>query len=338
MPEKKFRVTILGDGGWGTALAVVNARRKNDVHLWSVFPDYAKVLNEKRENIKFLPGVPLLPAIKISSDLKAALEFGEIIVLAIPTQFLRNVLYKLKGLDISGKIFVSVAKGIEKKTCLRPSEIIQSVLGGSLPLVILSGPSHAEEVARNIPTLVVAASKDEKAAATVQKAFMDTYFRIYVQTDIVGVELGGALKNVVAIAAGVSDGLKFGDNTKSGLISRGLFEMTRLGIRLGANPNTFFGLSGLGDLVTTCFSQHGRNLRVGRELGEGKKIKDILAGMEMVAEGVDTAESIHQLCERVGLSLPIMGEVYRILFQDKDARKAVIDLLSRDAHEEWKQY
>ncbi len=335
---KKNRVTILGDGGWGTALAVVNARRDNEVLLWSAFPEHAQVLQEKRENKKFLPGVPFPAGIRITSDLKEAVEFGDILVLAIPTQFIRNILHKLKELNFSRKIFVSVAKGIEKKTCLRPSEIVRSVLGENMGLVILSGPSHAEEVARNIPTLVVAASAKESDAKAVQEAFMDTYFRIYVQADVVGVELGGALKNVVAVAAGVCDGLQFGDNTKAGLISRGLFEMTRLGIRMGANPNTFFGLSGLGDLVTTCYSKHGRNLRVGRELGEGKKIKDILKSMEMVAEGVDSAESVKQLCDRFQLSLPILGEVYEILFHDKDPRKAVMDLLQRDAHEEWKQY
>lgn len=336
---KKFRVTVLGDGGWGTALAVVNARRKNDTVLWSAFPDYAKVIQEKRENVKFLPGVPLtFPDLKITSDLKEAVAHAEIIVLGIPTQFLRNILHKVKEVPHADKIFVSVSKGIEKKTCLRPSEIITSILGNDIRLVALAGPSHAEEVARNIPTLVVSASKDAKAAEVVQQAFMDTYFRIYIQTDVLGVELGGALKNVMAIAAGVCDGLKFGDNTKSGLITRGLLEMTRLGIKLGANPNTFFGLSGLGDLVTTCFSQHGRNLRVGRELGQGKKIKDILAGMEMVAEGVDSSESVHQLCQKVGLDIPIVGEVYQILFKDKDPKQAVIDLLQRDAHEEWKQY
>lgn len=335
---QKFRVTVLGDGGWGTALAVVNARRKNEVLLWSAFPDYAKVIQEKRENIKFLPEVPLPPELKISADLNDALAFGEIIVLAIPTQFLRNILYKIKDMPRDKKIFVSVSKGIEKRTSLRPSEIIQSVLGKSTPIVVLSGPSHAEEVARNIPTLVVVASANHNDAAKVQNAFMDTFFRIYVQTDVVGVELGGALKNVIAIAAGVSDGLKFGDNTKSGLISRGLFEMTRLGVRLGANPNTFFGLSGLGDLVTTCFSQHGRNLRVGRELGEGKKIEEVLKGMEMVAEGVDSAEALHELCKKIGLELPIMSEVYNICFKGKNAKQAVVDLLNRDAHEEWKQY
>lgn len=335
---KKNRVTVLGDGGWGTALALVNARRKNEVYLWSAFPDYAKQLQEKRENVKFLPGVTLPSEIQIGSDLREALEFGEIIVLAIPTQFLRNVLHKIKEKKFENKLFVSVAKGIEKKTCLRPSEIVFSILGPDTRLVILSGPSHAEEVARNIPTLVVAASTQEKEAIRVQEVFMDTFFRVYVQSDIIGVELGGALKNVIAIAAGVSDGLKFGDNTKSGLISRGLLEMMRLGIRLGANPNTFFGLSGMGDLVTTCFSAHGRNLRVGRELGEGRKIKDILADMEMVAEGVDSAESVNELCGKLHITLPIMNEVYNMLFNNKDARQAVIDLLSRDAHEEWKQY
>lgn len=332
------RVTVLGDGGWGTALALVNARKQNSVMLWSAFAEYAEVLRKKRENVKFLPGVPLPESLKITSDMKEAVEFGDIIILAIPTQFLRNVLHKLKDLPIKNKIFVSVAKGIEKKTYLRPSEIVRSVLGESVRLCILSGPSHAEEVARGIPTLVVVASRDPEVAREVQSVVGETYLRTYVQTDEVGVELGGALKNVVAIAAGVSDGLGFGDNTKSGLISRGLLEMARLGIRVGANPNTFYGLSGLGDLVTTCFSQHGRNLRVGRDLGKGKKIQEILGGMEMVAEGVDTAAAVYEFCQKLGLDLPIMGEVYRILFENKNPRQAVIDLLNRDVREEWKQY
>lgn len=337
--ERKTKVTILGDGGWGTALSTVAARNgKNEVLLWSAFPEYAEKLRAKRENVKFLPGISLSKDIKISADLKEAVKHGDIIFLAIPTQFLRNVLYQVKDLDIKGKIFVSVAKGIEQKTLLRPSEVIYSVLGEDLPLVVLSGPSHAEEVARQIPTLVVVASRNERDAAKVQQAMIDTFFRIYIQHDIVGVELGGAVKNVIAIAAGVCDGLKFGDNTKAGLLSRGLLEMTRLGIRFGANPNTLFGLAGLGDLVTTCFSPHGRNLRVGRELGEGKKIKDILASMEMVAEGVDTARSLNELCNKMNISLPVISEVYQLLFEDKDVRQAVNDLLNRDAHEEWKQY
>lgn len=335
---KKFQVTVLGDGGWGTALALVHARRGSETCLWSAFPDYAKVLQDKHENVKFLPGVKLPSQIKVTSDLKEAIHFGSILILAIPTQFIRNILHKLKEYDLSQKILVSVAKGIEKRTSLRPSEIVRSVLGENTRVVIISGPSHAEEVARGMPALVVAASRLESDAAQVQDALSDTYFRIYTQNDEVGVELGGALKNIIAVAAGVCDGLKFGDNAKSGLISRGLLEMARLGKQLGANPNTFFGLSGLGDLVTTCFSDHGRNLRVGRELGQGKKIKEILGAMEMVAEGVDSSLSVHELTEKIGIDLPIMGEVYNILFKEKDPRQAVIDLLNRDAREEWKQY
>lgn len=335
--EKKYSVSVLGDGGWGTALALVSERRGNPTLLWSAFPDYAKVLREKRENQKFLPGVPLPPALQIVSDLKEAVQFAEVLILAIPTQFLRNVLHKLKEFDLSKKVLISVAKGIEKKTHLRPSEIVQSILG-PVKLVVLSGPSHAEEVARRIPTLVVAASKDERWAQQAHDALHDRTFRIYLQTDVIGSELGGSVKNVIAIAAGICDGLGFGDNTKSGLLTRGLFEMTKLGVRLGANPNTFFGLSGVGDLMTTCFSKHGRNLRVGRELGQGKKIKEILSGMEMVAEGVDTSEALVELAARVGIELPIMREVYNVLFKGKDCSKAVEDLLARDAREEWKQY
>lgn len=335
--DKKYSVAVLGDGGWGTALALVSQRRGNPTLLWSAFPDYAKFLKEKRENKKFLPGVSLPSGMEITSVLKEAVNFGEIIILAIPTQFLRNILHKLKEFDLSKKIIVSVAKGIEKKTHLRPSEIVTSILG-PVKLVVLSGPSHAEEVARGIPTLVVAAAKDEKWAQQAHDALGDRGFRVYLQTDIVGAELGGSLKNVIAIAAGICDGLGFGDNTKSGLLTRGLLEMTKLGIRLGANPNTFFGLSGVGDLMTTCFSPHGRNLRVGRELGRGRKIQEILSGMEMVAEGVDTSEAVVELASRVGVELPIMKEVYNVLFRGKDCSRAVEDLLARDAREEWKQY
>lgn len=329
------RVTVLGDGGWGTALALVSARRGNETMLWSAFPDYASQMKTTRENSKFLPGVQLPPNVRITSDLNEALSFSEIIVIAVPTQFVRNILKKVRPLIHGKKIFVSVAKGIEKETCMRPSQVVSAELG-DVPIVILSGPSHAEEVARGIPTLVVAASKQTEYAAKVQSVFKDKFFRVYVQADAIGVELGGALKNVIAVAAGVCDGLGFGDNTKSGLLSRGLFEMSRLGVKLGANPTTFFGLSGAGDLMTTCFSQHGRNLRVGRELGKGRKIKDILSGMEMVAEGVDSAASVHELCQREGVLIPIMEQVYNILYKDKDPKQAVSDLLDRDVFEEWK--
>ncbi len=335
--SKKYKVTVLGDGGWGTALSLVSARRGNDTLLWSAFPDYAQVLEKKRENEKFLPGIKIPKQIVISSNLKEAVHFADILILAVPSQFLRNILFKLKDFDLSKKIIVSVAKGIESKTLSRPSEIIFSVLG-KVNLVVLSGPSHAEEVARNIPTLVVVASPDTKAAETVQEALKDSRFRVYVQNDIVGVELGGALKNVIAIGAGLCDGLNLGSNTKAALLSRGLLEMTQLGVRMGANPNTFFGLSGLGDLVTTCISEYGRNLRVGRELGEGKKLKEILANMEQVAEGVETTRSAYQLAQKHGVTAAIISEIYKMLFEDKDPKQALEDLMSREAHEELKQY
>lgn len=333
----RFKVTILGDGGWGTALALVNSRKGNEVVLWSAFSDYAQVLNQKRENVKFLPGFKIPSSVTITSDLAKAVAFCEILVLAVPSQYLRNILHKLKDFDLSNKILVSVAKGIENKTLALPSEIIRSVLG-NVHLVVLSGPSHAEEVARNIPTLVVVASKDKKFAETVQETFRDLNFRIYVQTDIIGVELGGALKNVIAIGAGICDGLGLGSNTKAALLTRGLLEMVHLGVRMGANPNTFFGLSGIGDLITTCISEYGRNLRVGRELGQGKKLKEIVGGMEMVAEGVVTSKSAYQLAQKYGVVAAIFSEMYKVLHEDKSPKQALEDLLNRDAREEMKQY
>ncbi len=333
---EKYRVAILGDGGWGTALAIVNHRRHNEVMLWSAFPDYAKVLTAQRENVKFLKGIPIPSEIQIVTGLKEVLEFAQIVILAIPAQYLRNILYKLKEFDLTTKTLVSVAKGIEKNTCLRPTEIIHSILGNDLPVVVLSGPSHAEEVALGKPALLVAAARSDKDSQHVQKVMIDTRFRIYAQSDVTGVELGGALKNVISIAAGICDGLDYGDNTKAGVITRGLYEIARLGVRLGANPTTFFGLSGLGDLLTTSYSKYGRNLYVGRELGKGRKIDDILKGMDMVAEGVPSAESVHQLSERLHLQLPIMTEIYNIIYRGRDVREAVTALLNREAYDEWR--
>lgn len=324
------KVTILGDGAWGTALACLLDRKGEDVILWSAFPEYVEVLREKHENVKFLPGIPLAKTIEFSSDLTDSVCKNEVIVFAIPTQYLRNVLYKMKGDEFTGKIIVSVAKGIEKNTLMRPSEVIVSKVKNAR-LAVLSGPSHAIEVARNMPTCAVIASKDRALAKQAQRVFMDGNFRVYTSEDIVGVELGGALKNVIAIAAGICDGLQFGSNAKAALLTRGLLEITRLGVRLGANPNTFFGLSGLGDLVTTCISESGRNRRVGQQVGEGKPIEDVLAGMQSVVEGVETTRSVIALAERQNLEMPIAREIYRVLFEKKDPRHAVGDLMLRDA-------
>lgn len=334
---KKSRVAVLGDGGWGTGMAMVSDRIGHETLLWSAFPKYADELRTKRENPKYLPGIKLPAGLKITSDVKEAVQFGDFIVFAIPSQYLRAVLFQLKGIDLSKKIVVSVTKGIEKKTLLRPSEIIEQVLG-KVHLAVLSGPSHAEEVVRNIPTLVVAASVEKKTAELVQETFRDLRFRIYVQTDVIGVELGAALKNVVAIAAGVCDGLGFGSNTKAALLTRGLLEITHLGVRMGASPNTFFGLSGLGDLITTSISEYGRNRKVGELLGKGVPIQKILGGMDMVAEGVETAQSAVDLAKKYKIEIPIVTEVYKMVFEGKKPADSLESLMLREAREELRPY
>ena len=301
--------------------------------MWGAFPDYVEEVRRTRENRKFLPGVPIAPDIELVCDLAAALAQADVLVIAIPTQFLRNVLYKVSSHVRPELLVVSVAKGLERRTHFTPSQIISSQMH-SERLAVLSGPSHAEEVARRIPTCVVSASRRHEVAVEVQEIFMDVRFRVYTVEDVLGVELGAALKNVVAIAAGICDGLKYGSNTKAALLSRGLLEMMRLGVRMGANPNTFFGLSGLGDLVTTCISEFGRNRHVGEELGRGKKLSEILASMEQVAEGIETTRSAAELAEQHGVEMPIVQEVFKVLFEDKDAREAVDDLMLRDPKRE----
>ncbi len=336
--NQKYKVAILGDGGWGTALGLLSQRRGNETLIYSSFPEYAKVLDETRENKKFLPGYPIPREIRITSDINQAVEFGDIIILAVPSLYLRNFLFKLKEHILADKTLVSVTKGIEARTLALPSEIIYSVLGEKIHLGVLSGPSHAEEVAGRIPTLVVVGSKQERVTSVVQQALRSPDFRVYMQSDVIGIEIGGALKNVIAIGAGICDGLAFGSNTKAALVTRGLLEMARLGIRMGANPNTFFGLSGLGDLITTCVSPFGRNLKVGQELGKGRKLKEILASMEMVAEGVETTRSAFELVKKYNVNAPITEEIYKILYEDKDPKRAIVDLMMREAREEMKQY
>lgn len=327
--SQKHKIAIIGDGGWGTALAIVSDRKGNTTTLWSAFPEYAKSLREKRENSKFLKGIPLSASLNITSDLNAALADGDMIIFAVPTQFIRNVIHQIDPASIRNKLIVSVAKGLEKNTLLRPSEIFINKFACQ-DMVVLSGPSHAEEVARNIPTCVSVASRSIPNAKKAQEWLMDPRFRIYASHDVIGLELGGALKNVIAIAGGACDGLQFGSNTKAALLSRGLAEMTQLAVKMGAQPKTLYGLAGLGDLVTTCISEFGRNRRVGELLGQGKSIQEILAGMEMVAEGVETAKSVIQLADKYQVEMPIAREVYSILFEGKSALRAVEDLMCRD--------
>jgi len=330
-----MNVAVLSDGGWGTALALLLLKNRHEVSLWGPFSAYVEQMRGARENVKFLPGVALPAALRLTADLDAAVRGAELMVLAAPSQYMRGLLTRLCETGYPDTaIFVNVAKGIEVGSLKRMSELVAE-LCGAVPYVALSGPSHAEEVARGIPTAVVAARRDDSLTVPVQSAFMNENFRVYTSEDIVGVELGGSLKNVLALAAGVCDGMGFGDNTKAALMTRGIAEMARLGQALGGRPDTFSGLSGVGDLIVTCMSRHSRNRRVGEELGRGRSLDDIQQGMGgQVAEGVKTAASAYALARRAGVETPILDETYAALYQGKDPRRAVRDLMGRDAKPE----
>lgn len=312
-----------------TACAILLAQRDDQrVSLWARRKDLADEMSSSRENRRLLPGVQLPESIKITADAAEALDDSNYVVVAIPCQFLRESLTELKPLLNKNRPIVSVIKGLENETFCRPSEIIGDVLG-SRAVVVLSGPSHAEEISRRLPTTVVAASGDLSLARQVQRMFNTDRFRVYTNLDVVGVELSGALKNVIAIAAGISDGLGYGDNAKSALMTRGLVEITRFGLKFGAEASTFSGLAGIGDLITTCVSPYGRNRRVGEQLGRGKSLGEILTAMDAVAEGVATAKSVFDVAEQEGIDLPIITEVYRVLFEDKSPEAATSALMMR---------
>ena len=330
-----IRTTVLGDGGWGTALALTILKNNKDVTLWGAFADNIEAIRRTHQN-KFLPGVTIPENLKLSSDMGEAVRDSEIIVLASPSQFMRGTLNSLKQyFDPEKHLLVDVAKGIENNTLKCMHEIAEEILGKDIRYVALSGPSHAEEVSRNIPTAVVAASKVKQDAEIVQKAFMTPDFRIYTSDDVIGVELGGALKNVLAIAAGILDGLGLGDNTKAALMTRGNAEMARLGEMLGGKRETFAGLSGIGDLIVPCMSRHSRNRHVGEELGRGKPLDQITAEMGMVvAEGVRTSVSAHTLAAEKHCSAPITDAVYNVLYSGLSAKDAVYELMTRSARNE----
>lgn len=331
-----MNVAVLGAGGWGTTLAILLHDNGHKITLYEYKPDYAEFLQKKRINEIYLPGIKIPDEIEITSNLEDAVKSRHLIVLAIPTQFIRNVIGKIHFEWIKNSVIVNVAKGIEISSLKRVSEIIKDIFPeiDDSKVSTLSGPSHAEEVARKIPTAVVVASSSIETAKFVQNEFMNPYFRVYASTDIVGVELGGSLKNVIAIGAGICDGAGFGDNTKAAIMTRGIAEISRLGIALGAKPETFAGLSGIGDVIVTCMSKYSRNRYVGEQIGKGKKLKDILSEMEMVAEGVTTAKSVYQLSQKVGVEVPISTEVYRVLYEDKDPILATTDLMTRRPKEE----
>ena len=329
--EYEFRkAVVIGDGGWGTTLALLLCRNGIETTLWSAFPDQAEEVRRDRENRRYLPGVPLPPELKVTADPFAAAADVDVAVSVVPTQFLRKVAEEFED-ALGGEVpLVTATKGIEIETFNRPSQILCEVLGDR-PLVALCGPSHAEEVARGLPATVVAASHDDALARAAQRAFSSDSFRVYTHFDPIGAQLAGALKNVIALAAGISDGLELGDNAKAALVTRGLVEMARFGQAHGADTSTFFGLAGVGDLATTCYSPHSRNRRVGHEIGRGKKLAEILAEMQMVAEGVWTTKALFgPEAEARGIPMPIAEQVHAVLFEDKDPRQGVIELMRRE--------
>lgn len=325
-------IAVIGAGGWGSALAILLSENKHRVTLWAYESELVDEISSKRTNSKFLPNKIFPENIYPSNDLNDA-EKCELIVLAVPTQHLRSIASKL---NLKNKIIVNLAKGIERDSLFRVSEILADACNLSMEqYTVITGPSHAEEVANRIPTTVVAASEHNLYEKQIIEIFTRPYFRLYSSLDVVGCEIGGSLKNVIAIAAGIVDGLNFGDNTKAALITRGLAETSRLGIALGANPATFSGLSGLGDLYVTCSSKHSRNRFVGEQIGKGKKLSEIINEMEMIAEGVSTTESAFALSRKHKVEMPITENVYNILFEGLKPLEAINRLMSRESKREW---
>lgn len=330
--SNKQVIGVIGAGSWGTTLADLLAKKGHEVVLWAYEPELVAEMEEKRENSLFLPGVSLSTGLSFTNSLEEAVKGKDMVLFVPPSQVLRQVLKTCLPFFKDDAVVVSASKGIELETLMTMSQLFQELLPASLypRFAVLSGPSFAKEVANEMPTAVVAASDSPDVARRVQAIFNTEYFRVYTNTDMMGVELGGSIKNVVAIAAGISDGLGFGYNTRAALITRGLVEMTRLGMAMGAVPATFSGLAGMGDLVLTCTGDLSRNRTVGIKLGQGMRLKEILAQMKMVAEGVKTAESTYLLARRLQVEMPITEQVYQILYEEKSPRVAVMQLMTRD--------
>ncbi len=323
-------VSIIGDGAMGTVLAILLCDKKITVKIWGYDPDQLKQIELTRENKKFLPGYKIPDAVNFDSDDRSIMAAADLIVSAVPCQYMRSIWTRLKGYVPENVPIVSVAKGIENGTLLRPTQIIADVLGRDISCVALSGPTIADELARKLPATACAASADETLAERVQHTFNTPWFRIYTNTDILGVELAGAMKNVIAIAAGIIDGIGAGDNAKAALLSRGLAEITRLGVAMGAKPQTFAGLTGLGDLVTTCISPKGRNRSFGERIGKGRTPEQARAETESVIEGVATCKSVYEgLVQKYNVEMPITKAVYQVLFENKSVQTAIAELMTR---------
>lgn len=326
------RIGIVGIGAWASAIAILLTENGLPVTVWSQETELVDSINEIGVNNKYLRGIPWPKKILCTTD-ENYLADCDLIIQAIPTQYIRQIMERI-SIAIAFKPILNVAKGIEKNTLKRVSEILQDFNVSPENYAILTGPSHAEEVVKRVPTAVVVASENQKLGAEVQKMFSNVYFRVYTSEDVIGCELGGALKNVIAIAAGIIDGLELGDNAKAALITRGLAEISRLGTALGAKPITFAGLSGLGDLIVTCNSRYSRNRYVGEQIAKGKKLNEILSSMNAIAEGVDTTISAHQLALKHNVELPITRKVYEILFENLEPRNAIVNLMTREAKPE----
>lgn len=327
-------ITVLGAGSWGTALSVVLAQNGHQVMLWSHREEEAKRMQEEREQASKLPGVLLPENITVTGNMEEALKGNDAVILAVPSTAIRRTAAKLREYVPSGQMIVCVAKGIEDETFLTLTEIIEEEIPG-VRACVLSGPSHAEEVGRQMPTTVVAGAKKKEDALYIQDIFMNGYFRVYTSPDVIGIEMGGALKNVIALAAGIADGLGYGDNSKAALITRGISELTRLGTALGGKTETFSGLTGVGDLIVTCTSIHSRNHRAGELIGKGYTAKEATDEVKMVVEGVNSAKAALKLARKKGVNVPIIEKINAVLFEDKKAEDAVKELLMRDRRKEF---
>ncbi|MBQ7235111.1 MAG: NAD(P)-dependent glycerol-3-phosphate dehydrogenase [Kiritimatiellae bacterium] len=328
-----MKIAVIGDGGWGTANAILLCGGGHEVTLWGAFPDYIDEMRRTRRNERFLKGVELPASLKLTADRAEAVAGAEVVVLAPPSKYFASVVEGFKGLVDGRHLVVSLTKGLCEKTDRRMTVLASEILGVK-DVVALAGPTHAEEVGRGIPTAIVAACADETKARRVQEIWSGPTFRVYTSRDPAGVEIGGAVKNVIAIAVGCSDGMGFGDNTRAALITRGLAEMKRFVLAYGGSPETLSGLAGIGDLIVTCTSVHSRNHSVGERLGRGEKIGDILGSMQMVAEGVWNSKVVHDLSARLGVEMPICDLVYAVCYQNADARKAAETVMNRSLKSE----
>lgn len=323
------KISIIGAGSWGTALAVLLYNNGNEVTIWSVIPEEVTMLREKRQHETKLPGVVLAPEIDVTGDLKEAMTGRDVLVLAVPSPFTRSTAHSMSEFCTEGQIIVDVAKGIEDNTLMTLSQIIEQEIPQA-NVAVLSGPSHAEEVGRCIPTTCVVGAHTKETAEYLQEIFMSPVFRVYTSPDMLGMELGAALKNVIALAAGIADGLGYGDNTKAALITRGIAEIARLGVKMGGKLETFSGLTGIGDLIVTCASVHSRNRKAGYLMGKGYTMKEAMDEVKMVVEGVYSAKAAIKLADRYHVELPIIEQVNKVLFEDKKPADAMNDLMLRD--------